>query len=403
MSSQTPNPTRDAARARIRTVDGLRGLAALLVVFDHTVGDSWGLGAWSQQNHGITTFALLTGFLLSTQFLKARLDRRPRRSTLSFLRARAARIFPGYWVALAIAAVTIGLHAMGPGDGLRVATLTQTYGTDTAFEGLPPTWSLSLFLSFYLVLPAWVWWRTRFDRPDRSQASLLWREIGWLLTLIPLSWVVRTTSATDPIAPDPVFTLLGRADWFAIGMILAALAIGHSRGLIPRWALLPGRFPGIALLAALALTVGSALIPIRFEELRDQLDTGAGALLVAGAVLHGATLRGPQRLLASRPARALGRWSYGIFLWGYIVMRAVEELIPGIATAPHLALAIGGAIVLGAASWRFVEEPASRLLRERPEGGYVGVVSRLKARLAGASLARRWQRAKAVMTSSSAT
>jgi peptidoglycan/LPS O-acetylase OafA/YrhL len=355
------------APARIRTVDGLRGLAALLVVFDHTVGDSWGLGAWSQQNHGITVFALLTGFLLSSRFLARRLDGRPRPSALAFLRARAARIFPGYWVALAIAALTIGLHAMGPGDGWRVVTLTQTFGTDTAFKGIPPTWSLSLFLSFYFALPAWAWWRSRSDRPDRSPASLLRREIAWLATLIPLSLAVRATSLTDPISPNPVFTLLGRADWFAIGMILAALAIGHQRGLLPSWARLPGRYPAVACVGALALTAGSAFIPVHFEELRDQLDTGAGALLVAAAVLHGPALRGPQRALESRAARALGRWSYGIFLWGYVVMKAISQVDPGISTAPHLALTIVGAVLLGAASWRFVEQPAARWLRARRE------------------------------------
>lgn len=384
-----------AGGARIRTVDGLRGFAALLVVFDHTVGDSWGLGAWSSQNHGITVFALMTGFLLSSQFLKRRLDRRERPSMLRFIRARLGRIFPGYWVALAIAAATVGLNAMGPGDAWRVITLTQTYGTDTPFEGLSPTWSLSLFLSFYLALPIWAWWRSRSDSPDRTQASLLWREIGWLLTLIPLSWLVRTTSVTDPVAPDAVFTLLGRADWFAIGMILAALAIGHSRGLLPRWALLPGRYPGIAFGCALALTVISALIPLRFEELRDQFDTLAGATLVAAAVLHGQVLRGPQRLLASRPAQALGRWSYGIFLWGYISMKAVDQLFPGISTGPHLVLAMAGGIAFGAASWRFVEEPAARRLRGRREGERTVREAREPIAVSKEVLTQRWRRAKA--------
>ena len=398
-----PSAGRPAGQAaRIRTVDGLRGLAALLVVFDHTVGDSWGLGAWSEQNHGITAFALLTGFLLSTQFLKRRLDGRERPSALRFLRARAARIFPGYWVALAVAAATVGLHAIGPGDGWRVVTLTQTYGTDTPFEGLPPTWSLSLFLSFYVALPVWMWWRGRSDRPGRTQASLLWREIGWLLTLIPLSWAVRTTSLTDPVAPDPVFTLLGRADWFAIGMILAALAIGHSRDLLPRWVLLPGRHPGVAFASALGLTVISALIPLRFEDLRDQFDTLAGATLVAAAVLHGPVLRGPQRVLASRPAQALGRWSYGIFLWGYISMKAVDQLFPGISTAPHLVLAMTGGIAFGAASWRFVEQPASRWLRGRREGERTGGEARESAVAPKAALSRRWRRARAVLGSSGA-
>ncbi len=136
--------------ARIPTVEGLRGLAALIVVFDHVVHKDWGLWTWSQQNHGITLFALLTGFLLSAPFLRARLDDRPPPRAVAFLRARAVRIYPGYWVALAGAALLIGLERMGPNDLWQVITLTQTFGTDTPFEGLLPAWSLSLFLSFYL-------------------------------------------------------------------------------------------------------------------------------------------------------------------------------------------------------------------------------------------------------------
>ncbi len=351
--------------SRIRTVDGLRGLAALLVVFDHAVEKDWGLGAWSQQNHGIAVFALLTGFLLSIRFLRARLDRRPAPGAVAFLRARAARIYPGYWIALAGAAATIGLQSMGPGDLWRVLTLTQTLGTDTPFEGLLPAWSLSLFMSFYLALPVWSWWRRRGDRPEEGDASLLRREVWWLLGLVLASWVVRTTSATDPIAREPVFTLLGRADWFAIGMILAVLVVARARGLGPRLLFLPGQKPGTMFLAALALTMASALVPVHYEEIRDQLDTAAAAALLAGAVLHGPVLRGPQRWLASRPAQALGRWSYGIFLWGYIVQELITEIDPGISTGPHLALTFAGAITLGAASWRYVESPAMHRLTPR--------------------------------------
>jgi len=106
---------------------------------------------------------------------------------------------------------------------------------------------------------------------------------------------------------------------------------------------------------------------VHYEEVRDQFDTAAGAALLAGAVLHGPVLRGPQRWLASRPARALGRWSYGIFLWGYIVQKLITQTSPGISTAPHLALTFAGAIALGAASWRYIEKPAARRLARRPQ------------------------------------
>lgn len=357
----------EGKRTRIRTVDGLRGLAALLVVFDHTVGNGWGLGAWSQQNHGIAIFAILTGFLLSGPFLRARLDGRPGPEIGTFLRNRVARIYPGYWLALLVAALVIGLNSMGPGDEWRVITLTQNLGTDTPFEGIPPAWSLSLFLSFYLALPLWSWARRRGDRSRLDAVQILRREVAWLLVLVLASLVVRTLSLTDSIAEDPAFTLLGRADWFALGMFLAVLVTARDRGISP-WALLaPGRRPALALMAASALTVASALVPVHFEEARDQLDTLAAGLLVAGMVLHGSMLRGPQRLLASRPARALGRWSYGIFLYGYIAQKLIGELEPGIPLGLRLALTIAMAVALGAASWRFVESPISRYARRRRE------------------------------------
>ena len=332
------------------------------------VHKDWGLWAWSQQNHGITLFALLTGFLLSAPFLRARLEDRPPPRAIGFLRARAVRIYPAYWVALTGAALVIGLQRMGPNDLWQVITLTQTFGTDTPFEGLLPAWSLSLFLSFYLAIPAWSWWRRRADRKAPPAESILRREVAWLLLVVLLAWVVRTTAVTDPIAKQPYYILPGRADWFAIGMLLAVLTAAHVRGVAPRILLLPGRHPGLAWLAALALTIASALIPVHLEELRDQLDTFAAAALIAGGVLAGPVLRGPQRWLAARPARAIGRWSYGIFLWGYIVQKALEKLIPGISTAPHLLLTLVSAVALGAASWKLIEEPMSRRLgRARPK------------------------------------
>jgi peptidoglycan/LPS O-acetylase OafA/YrhL len=351
--------------SRIRTVDGLRGLAAVLVVVDHAIDDSWGLGSWTEQNHGITIFAILTGFLLSSQFLRARLDGRAAPSFVPFLRARVARIFPGYWLVLGVAALTVGLHAMGPGDAWQVITLTQTFGTDTPYEGLIPMWSLSLFLSFYLFLPLWAWLRSRSDSQAEAPSSILRREVKWLLGLFGLAVVVRALSLTDPIAHAPEFNLLGRADWFAVGMLLTALVIARSRGLARASLSIPGTRPGWAFAGALALTVLSAVAPAHLGELRNQLDLAAAVLVVYGAVLHGPELKGPQRALASRPARALGRWSYGIFLWGYFSEKAIAEIFPGIATAPLIVLTLAAGIALGAASWRWVEQPASRFLKER--------------------------------------
>lgn len=349
--------------ARVLTVDGLRGLAALLVVIDHAIDESWGLGPWTQQNHGITIFALLTGFLLSGRFLRARLEGRRPPAVGAFLRARVARVFPGYWVVLGVAGLTIGLHSMESGDLFRVVTLTQTFDADTPYEGLIPMWSLSLFLSFYLFLPAWSWFRARTDGPDWAPRSLLRREVPWLLGLVAVACLARALSVTEGWTSAPEFNLLGRADWFAVGMLLSVLVIARSQGSAPPWPAWVGQWPSLAFGAAIALTVAAGLLPTGAAELRTQADLAAAALIVFAAVLHGPTLRGPQRLLASRPAQALGRWSYGIFLWGYFSEKAIAALIPGIGTGLLLALTIPAGIALGAASWRFIEKPASERFR----------------------------------------
>lgn len=347
------------------TINGLRGLAALLVVADHAIDGSWGLGSWTDQSHGITIFALLTAFLLSSQFLRARVDRKPLPAFAPFIRARVVRIFPAYWLALALAAVTVGLHAMGPGDTLRVITLTQTFDTDTPFEGLIPMWSLSLFLSFYLFLPAWAWLGSRRDRDSEEAGALLRREVVWLGVLVAAAFAVRSLSLTDPIASDPAYGLFGRADWFAAGMLLAVLVLARSRGLLPPFASLPGIHPWLAFGGAALLTVGAGFVPSDLTEVRTQMDLFAAVLVVYGGVLHGSELRGPQRALASRPAQALGRWSYGIFIWGYFAEKAIAEAFPSIGTGLLLASALVAGVALGAASWRWVEKPISNRFRER--------------------------------------
>lgn len=353
---------------RIRTVDGLRGFAALLVVFDHTVEDHWGLGPWSTQNHGVVLFAILTGMLVGAPFLRARLDGRPEPALRPYLQARASRIYPGYWVALAGCALLVGWHYLQQPatDAVQVLTLTQAYGTDGPWEGIPPTWSLSMFFAFYLLLPVWSRARRRMDggRP-RAAAELLRREVVVLLGVIAAALLVRQLSLTGPLTERPVYNVFGRADWFAIGMLLAVIVAARDRGLGSRILTLPGRRPVPTIALALGATTAAALLPLSLEEPRDQLDTVAAALLIAALLLHGERLRGPQRWCVTRPARALGRWSYGIFLWGWIVQKALVVHLPGLPLEARLPLTMLLAVLAGAASWRFVEQPVARWLKRR--------------------------------------
>jgi peptidoglycan/LPS O-acetylase OafA/YrhL len=104
------------------------------------------------------------------------------------------------------------------------------------------------------------------------------------------------------------------------------------------------------------------------------------SIAVVSAVLVLAAARGegglPTGLLASRPARWVGRRSYGIYLWNASLIAAVPP-----AWKPHVLLAIlAAAASFGVAelSWRFVESPAlrrkQRFARARSEVASVDVV-----------------------------
>lgn len=313
-----------------------------------------------------TLFALLTGFLLSGPFLRARLENRPGPKARQFLRARVARIYPAYWVALVGAALTIGLPGHGAGGPMASDHTDSDVRARHSVRGttprlVPVAVPELLLRSSPLVLVA---------TPDRVLGTRRGIDLavrGWMAAPGggPVSWVTRTTSMTDPIAREPYYTLLGRADWFATRHDARRPHNGAGPGGGSAAPATSRPAAGNGTDRGARPDCGERPVPVHWEELRDQLDAAAGAVLISGAVLVGPALRGPQRWLASRPARALGRWSYGIFLWGYIVQKLITKIEPGVPTAAHLALTMAGAVALGAASWRYIDKPLVRHLAGR--------------------------------------
>src|SRR5262249_3138782 len=152
---------------RLAEVEGLRAIAAVsILVFHCWVFSSpaildWNLGPATPfvqpLQGGVTLFFVLSGFLLYRPIARAVLDCRPLPDPRAYLRNRALRIFPAYWVILAVVILVLHsatLHAMGSGmttgtvrDPRSLATdltLTQTYHPKTIWSGLPPAWSLTI-------------------------------------------------------------------------------------------------------------------------------------------------------------------------------------------------------------------------------------------------------------------
>lgn len=366
-------------------LDGLRGLAILGVLCAHFL-NAWpgtgtldraaitGLGlGWA----GVDLFFVLSGLLI-TGILVDTLGARGWWST--FLVRRALRIFPLYYLALAL----FGL--LGPSLGLidpwtfgRWGWWYWAYLGNWAFafqQVIPPLshfWSLAVEEQFYLAWPLVV-------------LAARGRRLAWVAGGIflcgPLlrAWVVYGTGW--PVGSAYRVTP-GRLDQLALGALLAVLL--RDPALRPR---LLRAWPWLAAAGAAGfLALGLANGP--FDMHRAPLELWSHTLLglafaglVVAAVAGEGTGVGLQRLLLRRPLQALGRWSYGVYVFHYFVhlwalgaLRATPWgaglLASRAGYALYAAAGAGASVALAALSWRLVERRALALKRffvARPPG-----------------------------------
>ncbi|WP_445152517.1 acyltransferase family protein [Baekduia sp. Peel2402] len=219
---------------------------------------------------------------------------------------------------------------------LGFALLLQNYDPSMAGMLNPPTWSLAVELSFYVVVPVIGWCALRAGRQVLVLMVLVVGGIVWA-ALTPPPPVVRQT------LPDVV-------GLFCVGMIARVLVEGRQVGQTLGRALLAG---GVALVWAHA--TGRLGAPLH-GALRD-LPAGVGfaAICVACAAPASAP-----RLLGCRPLAYLGTLSYGIYLWHYPILLGLQahHLLPQHDVVATSALVGLPAIAAAAFTWHVIERPA---------------------------------------------
>jgi peptidoglycan/LPS O-acetylase OafA/YrhL len=141
----------EQAPSRIPTLDGWRGIAILLVLFDHTMNVFRGYGSspWVQTGqHGVTLFFVLSGFLITSSLLNGPIDLR------SFYIRRIFRLMPVAWAYLGLL-LLLNLRVHIVSKSAVLASLFFYRNFDPAPFGADTWhfWSLSLEEQFYLVWP----------------------------------------------------------------------------------------------------------------------------------------------------------------------------------------------------------------------------------------------------------
>lgn len=380
--SRVPSVGTERGTRRLPALDGLRGVAALMVLATH-VGFQTGAGlhgplagVLSRLEIGVAIFFLLSGFLLWTPFTLAHQRGLERPRTGPYLWRRGLRILPAYWLALVGAGVLVqDLSGVDGWEWARQALLLQTFTSGHLLAGLTQTWSLATEVSFYLLLPLLALAVRRLPLPA---ATPLRRELA-LLIVLAIVGVVWTALAHSRLSPDrdvATLWLPGYLDWFALGMLGAVVRTHLERGTTGGWraAVDLARAPGSCLLAAgllfwlatTPLTGPRGLVALSVWEgtTRHVLYGLTSALLLLPVVLGPAD--GPlSRLMSTRAMHWLGETSYGLFLWHLALLTVVLRSLDIVPFTGHAwevaAVLLPVSLTAAALSLYLVERPALRL------------------------------------------
>lgn len=313
-----------SAVQRIPALDGLRGIAILLVVLIHTAR-----GWFPSGRYGVTMFFVLSGFLITTILLSDGIDLK------RFYKRRAARLLPALFVVSA-AALAIGISWSHVWPALAYVANYRLIGGDH-MGNMSHTWSLAVEEHFYLIWP-WLLIVTPHQKRVRWLAwamvgAVLWR--GWLI-LGESSWD-RVQLATDASA-------------VALGAGCLLAAIRHERTLLK----IRGGLIAVGLIVGLAV-----VIPFKTESYL-WFDFAVVALSVVA--IHAATFG--SRLLEWGPLRGLGVVSYGLYLWHNLFVWIDWDV--GI---PSPIFAIVLSLTLTLLSWRVIEQPCIAWARRGRSSG----------------------------------
>lgn len=312
---------------RLGVLDGLRGIAVLLVLWYHVWEISFlpAPAAWLQFVPetgfvGVHLFFFLSGFVISYPFVRAEAAGEAPPSWATFAWRRFAKIVPSYVLCIVVA-YAIGYAQKQPGAStlpdvvshlLFVHTwFPQRYGT---IEGV--LWTLAVEVEFYCVFPL-IWWCFK-RRPWLTAAGMI--AIAWAWR----AWLAHCCYATYFATYEE--NLPGYLDIFAFGAISAyaftKLAGQPRHERTWRFSAPVAAASGIALLLALLQSLYGYRLADQWAgvwQINNRPLLGLAFAIVALGFLLGP--RWLQILLDNVALRFLATISYNLYLYHQMLAR----------------------------------------------------------------------------------
>jgi peptidoglycan/LPS O-acetylase OafA/YrhL len=363
-------------RPHMPALDGLRGIAVLLVIVDHicaTISSKYGVDntfmnvahfGWS----GVDLFFVLSGFLITGILY----DAKPGPDFFkNFYARRALRIFPLYYVTLIGFLILFPVFARLGLDGkespgwmfVYLTNFVMAFKGDGSFGAMDHFWSLAVEEHFYFIWPAIVFFFHRRTVMAIAAAAMIVALACRVASLggAPAHYLavyVATPMRMDSLAAGAFIALAARGPWGFSALVKPAVAIG-----------------------AAALAAFGALALIRHTN--DQLDPGMSTIgysllwAIYGSVLVLALKWRPLTAIMSNGVlRWFGKYSYGMYVWHPFVfllllqtnfVRRLLGPVTPLTASINVALALGVMLAITLASWHLWEKQFLKLKARFPE------------------------------------
>lgn len=334
-------------RADIPVLNGVRGLAVLVVFLSHASNIYFGgaITGWGGGQLGVMLFFVLSGFLMAHLYMGRTASAGEVRR---FAVNRLARIYPMFAIVVLCCYAVFHLHL--PLYAYPIRNLREVLLHLGFVHGYEVLWTIGPEVIFYgLFVMAW-WLR------GRSEAAM-W---AFLSALLALAWI-----PLQGITGNSLLQLHDKLPYFLAGTLMGMrsgdlLAAAEQRSRWAQW----GFWAALAIFVLGFPRLLAHVGPVPHHLAGDPWPHpwGYPFYLFATVGLFVSAVLARPRLLTHPLAQFAGRISYSFYLLHFMVLKNLQPLLP---THPLRAIGLAGVITVGL-SWlcfRLVETPARRALR----------------------------------------
>ena len=348
------------SKFQIDALDGLRGLAALIVVFSHTSNRGMfflpGLNLRNTGQVGVFLFFILSAYLLTRPMLARPSKSFSRPNLLSYGWRRVLRIFPLYIVFLGVAFLATAYPIVIDGKqtylpfrldwtGLMEHLLLQ--------RGQSVAWSIPVEFKYYFVLPIIAFLIVKLADTKFFRSALL------LSVIFLFACAIRTLTGEGFVRIHTIYYI----EAFLFGTLAAVFKNGYDLGefrsaskLIPFLALIGGAGLVVTMPSVLSLIIGQEIQP-DFYKARVFMSGLFWLPILLLLICEGGTLF--ERMMASPAMRFLGKISFSL----YLVHISVLNLVPAFQLNSLLSawLVLFVSIAVSYLTYALIERPFSRM------------------------------------------